>query len=153
MVTLKSCYLIGRSRILERVQLDVREVTRPSFSRRLKGVVCETSRHGVVLPMHGLQFHCWYPIASPPACIVFSYPLLQCSSCLFYSIAYHTLCKGSQCTLLLLLEVRGGSLHSDQGFSEGVGCRLQHVAISIYTNIPHVHINIVESVVTEMTNS
>ena len=42
MVTLKSCNLIGRSRILERVQLDVREVTRPSFSRRLKGVACET---------------------------------------------------------------------------------------------------------------
>ena len=42
MVTLKSCDLIGRSRILEHVQLDVRGVTRPSFSQRLKGVACET---------------------------------------------------------------------------------------------------------------
>ena len=42
MVTLKICNLIGRSRILERVQLNVHEVTRPSFSRRLKGVACKT---------------------------------------------------------------------------------------------------------------
>ena len=39
---LKRLDLIGRSRILERVQLYVREVTRPSFSGRLKGVACET---------------------------------------------------------------------------------------------------------------
>ena len=42
-VTLKSCNLIGCSRILERVQLDVHEVTKPFFSWRLKGVACETT--------------------------------------------------------------------------------------------------------------
>ena len=38
----ENCNLIGCSRILEHVQLDVHEVTRPSFSRRLEGVACET---------------------------------------------------------------------------------------------------------------
>ena len=33
MVTPKGCNLIGRSKILERVQLNVCKVTRPSFSR------------------------------------------------------------------------------------------------------------------------
>ena len=48
MVTLKSCNLIGRSRILE----HVREVTRPFFSRRLKGVACETSSNDVRVQIH-----------------------------------------------------------------------------------------------------
>ena len=46
---LKRLDLIGRSRILERVQLYVREVTRPSFSGRLKGVACETKPKFVAL--------------------------------------------------------------------------------------------------------
>ena len=46
----KSYNLIGHSRILEQVQLDVREVARPSFSWRLKGVACETKNR---------QAQCW----------------------------------------------------------------------------------------------
>ena len=42
MVTLKSCNLIGCSKVLEHVQLDVCKVTRPSFSWRLKGVAYDT---------------------------------------------------------------------------------------------------------------
>ena len=39
---LKRLDLIGRSIILERVQLCVRKVTRSSFSERLQGVACDT---------------------------------------------------------------------------------------------------------------
>ena len=48
--------------------------------------------------MCGLRFHCWYPLASPPACVQ-----LSSSSMFFLSllcVAYHTLCRGSP-TLLL----------------------------------------------------
>ena len=66
MVTLKRCNLIGRSRILERVQLDVREVTRPSFSRaEIEG--CGLRDYGrstslMTLSLHGLRLVPWLQV-------------------------------------------------------------------------------------------
>jgi hypothetical protein len=59
MVTLKSCNLISRSKILEQVQLDVREVT-SLFLLRLEGVACETNidlpgEHNAVQLNHSVQ--------------------------------------------------------------------------------------------------
>ena len=63
-VMFKRLDLIGRSRILERVQLCVCEVTRPSFSGRLKGVACETSSHrwAVIIIHYFIIFGCGFPV-------------------------------------------------------------------------------------------
>ena len=52
---------------------------------------------------------------------VFSYPLLQCSFRLSYVSLITLFARDLVHYSLILLEVRGGSLHLDQGFSEGVG--------------------------------